>query len=713
MTIIAKDLLIEFLTEELPPINLEKNFGETFANVLFSELNNFTDVASKITYFVTPRRFGTIMSHIKNHEPAERIVKKGPAISSSLENGLPTKALLGFMKSCGVDNHADLEQKDDGYFYATIKKEGQKLEEVLPTIIKNSLKKLPIAKNMHWGDHDYTFVRPIHNLMILHGNDTICENDEILGVKSVNYTFGHRIMSHGKILMDNATNYVEQITNYGKVIPEFQARKSLIKQNLEHLAKTLNLCLVNSDLNSLLDEVTALVEYPVVLQGEFAKEFLETPQECLILSMAKNQKYFALLDNNNRLTNKFLFVTNIASQDASIIIHGNQKVLSARLADAKFFFDTDKKHDLPYFLNKLNTVVYHNKLGSQALRIERLQNIATTIANKNFNLDLNEIKTATTWLKADLMTEMVGEFPELQGVMGKYYALHHGLSSEIAGSIEEHYYPRFSGDILPKTQLGTLMAITDKLELIVGMWGIGLIPSGEKDPFALRRAALGLIRILLENNLDIVDLLEIAITQFEKVDTFNHKFDESIKKSQVLIDTYNFILQRLMNYLVTEHGFKSNVVHAILKSNTYSLQNKQSKSFSHIIPLLQILSQFANDEKNQEFFQANKRIENILRKNSGSLVIVLSLTEISHFLQESSEKKLLNFIENFNLDNISVNTWDQYAEKLEQCGALLANFFENVMVMTDKVDLRNARLSLLIKLQEKVNYLCNMSELAN
>lgn len=710
-SIITKDLLIEFLTEELPPINLEKNFGEIFASLLTSELTSFKSQDSQVKYFVTPRRFGVIISQVKNQESSQNMVKKGPAISSGLEGNVPTKALVGFMKSCGINDHKDLEQKNDGYFYATINKNGQKLEDVLPDIIYNTLKKLPIAKNMHWADHDYTFVRPVHNLMILHGDKLICANAEIFGLKPVNYTFGHRVMSDGKIIITNANTYIDEITHIGKIIPEFRRRRDLIKADLTKIAVALNLQLITSDLDSLLDEVTALVEYPVILQGGFAKEFLETPQECLILSMAKNQKYFALIDENGKLANKFLFVANILSSNNDLIIVGNEKVLSARLSDAKFFFDTDKKHKLQYFLGKLNTVVYHNKLGSQGLRIERLKKIATGIAPK-LNVQTEDVTIATEWLKADLMTEMVGEFPELQGVMGKYYALNSGVNKEIANSIEKHYYPRFSGDSLPDTPLAILMSITDKLELLVGIWGIGLIPTGEKDRFALRRTALGIARILLENDLDLVDLLAITLEQFTNINTFNHNLNENTNKHQILIDIYDFILQRLANYLVAELGFKHNVIQAVLKSDTYNIHTKQGKTFANLIQLLQLLDTFAVDSKNQDFFQANKRIENILRKNIASLVSVLPLEEINKYLQEPAEKTLLDFVKNFNLDDISLNTWDKYVLKLEQCSELLANFFENVMVIADDTNLRNARLSLLFLLRKKVNYLCNMSELA-
>jgi glycyl-tRNA synthetase beta chain len=710
---INADLLIEFLTEELPPINLEQNFGETFSKNISQELKNFIKTDSEVSYFVTPRRFATIIKNIPSKELSQKVIKKGPAISSSMENGEPNKALLGFMRSCNVTDLNALEQKEDGYFYANIDKDGQSLEEVLPNAIKNTLKKLPIAKNMRWADHEYTFVRPVHNLMIMHGDQVICQDQVVMGLKPVAYTFGHRIMSDGKIIINKPENYAEQLEQQGKVIVDFGLRRDLILQDLEKTAKPLNLELIEDDKINLLNEVTALVEYPVILQGEFDRDFLITPQECLILSMAKNQKYFALLDENGKLSNKFLFVANIKSTNPNTIIHGNQKVLSARLADAKFFFEVDKKQPLEYFLERLNNVVYHNKLGSQRERIKRLENIALSIAPSLNLIDNNTIKVATSWLKADLMTEMVGEFPELQGVMGKYYALNLGVNSEIANSIEKHYYPRFSGDELPDSQLATLMSLTDKLELLVGIWGIGLIPSGEKDPFALRRAALGIIRILLNNNLDLLEILKTTANEFNDITTFNQNIDSNTQNNQVTNEVYEFILQRLANYLNTESGFNHNVIQSIIKSNTFKIDSKSPKKLSHLNKLLPILAEFANNAKNQDFFQANKRIDNILRKNAEALVSVMSLDEINQVLIEPSEKYLFEFVNQFDISDINETNWSKYFKQLEKCSEILADFFANVMVMTDDIKLRNARLSLLFILQEKVNYLCNMSELAN
>src|SRR6185437_7069509 len=501
----SANLLIEFLTEELPPINLEQNIGISFSNNLSGLLKSFIPTQAKISPFVSPRRFGCIIHDVLSAEADTQNIRRGPAINNALKNNEPTPALLGFAKSCNV-SWEELEQNSDGYFYAQVQIKGRKLENILQEAIASSLKKLPIAKNMRWGNNDYSFVRPIHNLLILHGDKVIAQNSSVMGLIPKNYTFGHRVMSNGKITIKHADDYLHDISEKGMVIADFNQRMESIKTQLDSCAKTLNLTI--NDMPGLLKEVTALVEYPVVLHGEFDSEFLTVPPEFLILSMAKNQKYFALLDGNKKLSNIFLFVANIKSTNPAVIVKGNEKVLSARLQDAKFFFDVDKKLQLGAFVEKLGNVVYHNKLGSQLDRTVRLQNIASTIAELlNVNPDI--ARSTAYLLKANLMSEMVGEFPELQGIMGKYYAKFHGESDEVADAIEKHYYPRFSGDELPEENLEIVMSLTDKLEMLVGIWGIGLPPTGDKDPFALRRAALGIIRILLKHNLDILQLLKI------------------------------------------------------------------------------------------------------------------------------------------------------------------------------------------------------------
>lgn len=688
--IMAKDLLIEFVTEELPPIGLEKTIGENFAINIYQEIKGFLAHNSNYEFFVSPRRFSCVISNVKPIEENQNILRKGPAVSNALINNEPTKALLGFLKSCNLANWRDLAQHEDGYFYAQQTITGKNLNAVLPNIIRQALKKLPIAKNMRWADHEYQFVRPVHNLAIIYGDTTLCEDSNIFGLTPNNYTIGHRILSTGKIRVNNPQSYVKQLEDQGKVIANFATRRNIIKRQLENKALELNLTV--NEMPGLLDEVTALVEYPVVLDGIFAKEFLEVPQECLILSMAKNQKYFALLDKENKLSNHFLFVANIKSEKPEIIIKGNEKVLSARLGDAEFFYNMDKKQSLNKFGEKLSNVVYHNKLGTQSQRINRLQYIAGHIAPL-MNVAPELAKHTALLLKADLTTEMVGEFPELQGVMGKYYALFHNETPIVANAIAEHYYPRFSGDILPTNNLSIIMSLSDKLESLVGIWGIGLIPSGDKDPFSLRRAALGIVRILLENQLNLRQILEFSYQSFTEYQLAKDTVDE----------VYQFILSRLFNYLTTEKGYKNNCVQSIctLKPN----------QFSGLYSLLDKLAVFAANANNLPLLAANKRIENILKKN-------INHNQIYHveqnLLQENSEHKLYTlFIElEDQAENYALNNqWDNYFSLLSKFNQPITDFFDQIMVMVENEELRNNRLGLLQKMDRFFNKYCKLAEL--
>ncbi len=682
------NLLIEFLTEELPPINLEKNIGEAFAGLLFNELKSYTSTTPE--FFVTPRRFACLFKQISDTTTDQTIYKKGPSIISGLKDNEPTNALKGFMKSCSIDDFKELEQRNDGYFYAKQIIPGHSLLTVLPPAIETALKKLPLAKSMRSGNKDYSFVRPIHNLMIVFDDKVICKNSTIFGISPVNYTYGHRIMSTDKIILTNAIKYSEILYANGKVIASFIERRERIKKELDKNANKLNLKINHID--SLLDEVTALVEYPVVLVGEFNSDFLQIPQECLILSMAKNQKYFALVDVDNKLSNKFLFVANIASTNPQVIINGNEKVLSARLSDAKFFYDVDKNHSLEYFNNKLQSVVYHNKLGSQYDRIQRLQKIAPQIAIL-MKLNPEQSKTTAKLLKFDLNTEMVGEFPELQGIMGKYYALYYNQSSDIANAIEKHYYPRFSGDILPDTPLAITMALSDKLETIVGIWGIGLVPSGEKDPFALRRAALGIARILLEYNLNLHSLLKIT---FEAFDGFNLSINTQD-------DIYKFILERLNNYLVNIENYPINLVNSVLLPKPHI--------FNYLHSLLRSLQQFSSS--NSQLINANKRIKNILEKNGYNTDTISDKPNPSLF-KVAEEKNLYDtYIKNVStLDKYSKEqNWDSFFATLSNFNEAISSFFDNVMVMDKDEIIKKNRIDLLKYMYDTFNQVCELAEI--
>ena len=705
MTNLSGSLLIEFLTEELPPINLEQNIGNPFAESIREQISGFLNDDSSLKVIVAPRRFGCLISGVNSIQKDQTLFRKGPAISMGLKDGNPQPALLGFAKSCGTD-WQNLEQRDDGYFYFTSLVKGKSLNEVLPETILNGLKKVQIAKGMRWGDNDFTFVRPVHGLTVMF-NDMVIDCTA-LGVTSNNETSGHRFMSKESVVFADASEYFAKLEANGKVIAEFNARKKLISEGLT--AKATQLGFTISPIDGLIEEVTALVEWPEILVGEFDKKFLQVPQECLILSMAKNQKYFALLDNKGKLTNKFLFVSNLISKDPQVIVDGNQKVLSARLADAEFFFEFDKRTPLKEFVTKMAKVVYHNKLGSQLERIERLQEIATKIAIPMGIHDIDLVKNTAYLLKADLATEMVGEFPELQGIMGKYYAEFNGETKEVANAIEKHYYPRFSGDDLPDSNLAIIMSLADKLETLVGIWGIGLIPTGDKDPYALRRAALGIVRILLENKIDLKSLLEVTFEVFQ-----DKNFDRKI-----IAELYEFIKQRLANYLISVEGYATKVVNSALNRDSFLFNSSSSKYFDSVNELLPILANFASNDKNLSLLQSNKRIENILKKNKApDIPEKIKQAEIKQeLLLEAAEKDLYNFMSQSRVVQISLtelnNTaaYSDYFTALQEFTLPLENFFANVMVDSDDQQLKENRLALLCNLGLQFNKICKLSELA-
>ena len=465
------------------------------------------DGAAEYTTYASPRRLAVQVKNVKAVQADQKIVKKGPAVANAIKDGAPTKALEGFARGAGAkieDLTIINDGKQDVYAYEYVQT-GKPLGELLEDIINAAVKKLPIPKVMRWGSSTFTFVRPVHSLIVLHGGDIV--NVSVLGLQSGNKTLGHRFLSSGEIAIENADSYAAQMREQGKVEASFAERKAAIQTALNEQAGRLNATVAADE--SLLDEVTALVEWPVVLEAGFEEHFLAVPQECLILTMQQNQKYFPLLDQNGKLMNRFLLVSNLQTEDPSHIIQGNERVLRARLSDAEFFYKQDQKATLESRLPKLSSVVYHNKIGSQAERIERLQSIAAHIA-KALGADTAAAERAARLAKADLVTEMVGEFPELQGTMGKYYARLDGETEEIAEAIEQHYQPRFAGDNLPNGKVATAVALADKLETLVGIWGIGLIPTGDKDPYALRRAALGILRMLMQYGLDVNELIQTA-----------------------------------------------------------------------------------------------------------------------------------------------------------------------------------------------------------
>jgi glycyl-tRNA synthetase beta chain len=558
-----------------------------------------------------------------------------------------------------------------------------------------AIAKLPIPKVMTYqladGWSDVKFVRPAHGLVALHGSDVVAI--EALGLKASNSTHGHRFeASVDPVVLKDADSYAGALQKDGAVIASFAARKAEIVKQLAAAAAKVGGGVKAIDDDALLDEVTALVERPNVLVCEFETEFLGVPQECLILTMKANQKYFPLLDASGKLTNKFLVVSNISPTDASAVIGGNERVVRPRLADAKFFFDQDRKKTLQSRVEGLGKVVYHNKLGTQGERTQRVRAIAEAIANRIDVGRVADVQRAAELAKTDLVTDMVGEFPELQGTMGRYYALNDGLSADVADAIEDHYKPRFAGDELPRNTVGVIVALADKLETLVGMFGIGNLPTGDKDPFALRRHALGVIRMLVEKDLPL-GLLEL-------VQGAQPVFGDKIQDASVAL--VDFIYDRLAGSL-REQGYSAQEVDAVLALKPQRLGDVAKR--------LAAVRAFAALPEAPALAAANKRVGNILKKAEGTVEAAVK----PELLQEAAEKSLAEALETVAPKAEAAFASGDYAASLQALAALKAPvdaFFDGVMVNAEDPALKANRLGLLATLHQAMNRVADLSKLA-
>ena len=682
-------LLIELLTEELPPKALEK-LANSFADTITDELKKLQFVAADIAanVYASPRRLAVQIPAVAAIQPDQHIVRRGPAVSAGMKDGQPSPALAGFARSCGVDVAALTtvhDGKQDVFAYESTKA-GEALAAVLSGIVATALKKLPAPKLMRWGSLDVQFVRPVHGLMMLHGEQVIA--GEVLGLQSRNLTRGHRFLSAGDVTVANADAYARTLAEEGKVIASFTARRELIRHKLTEAAARLNATIAAPD--ALFDEVTGLVEWPVVLEAGFEAEFLNVPQECLILTMQQNQKYFPLLDGDGKLMNRFLLVSNLQTDDPRYIIGGNERVLRARLSDAKFFYEQDQKQRLDSRLPRLANVVYHNKIGSQLERVERLQTIAAAIAGK-LGADSALAARAAYLAKADLVSDMVGEFPELQGIMGRYYARLDGEDAAVADAIEGHYHPRFAGDSLPQGPIATAVALADKLETIVGIWGIGLIPTGDKDPFALRRAALGVLRMVLEQPLDLKALIADAAAAFPA----------GLLSASVVDEVYAFALERLKNYLAND--YKADEIDAVLALAPTQL--------NEVGAVLAAVAQFKALPEAATLAAANKRVKNILKKAEGDIGTVNPA-----LFAEDAERALFDAIQALAPAVEAQFAAHDFAGALTQLASLRAPvdaFFDGVMVMADDLAVRANRIALLASLAALFNRVADISLLAD
>lgn len=702
----ASNLLVELFVEELPPKALQK-LGDAFAAVIFEQLKAqglLASTESRLTAYASPRRLAVHITEVLPQAEDKAVSQKLMPVSVALDaEGKPTAALLKKLAALGSDESAVAalkrqgEGKAEALFYESTAK-GVLLTDGVQKALDEALAKLPIPKVMRYQLQDgwtsVHFVRPAHGLVVLHGTQVLI-GVKALGLTAGAATHGHRFEAAvDPVVIQNADSYAEQLREEGAVIASFTERRADIARQLQAAAARLGGDVRPIDDPALLDEVTALVERPNVLVCEFEKEFLAVPQECLILTMKANQKYFPLLDANGKLTHQFLIVSNIRPQDASAVVGGNERVVRPRLADAKFFFDQDRKKTLASRVEQLDKVVYHNKLGTQGERIARVRAIAKSIAQQLGNSELGRLADQAAMLaKTDLVTDMVGEFPELQGIMGRYYAQNDGLDVAVADAIEDHYKPRFAGDELPRGDVGVIVALADKLETLVGMFGIGNLPTGDRDPFALRRHALGVIRMLVEKDLE----LDLETLLVSTLPAFGDKIQDATPQ---LVE---FIYDRLAN-MFREQGYSAQEVEAVLALHPQRLSDVQKR--------LEAVRAFAALPEAPALAAANKRVGNILKKAES--VVQSQVNEA--LLAEQAEKDLYSALQVMAPKAQQQFATGDYTASLKTLAALRAPvdaFFEHVMVNAEDPALRANRLGLLATLHEAMNRVADLARLAS
>jgi glycyl-tRNA synthetase beta chain len=673
-------LLVELRTEELPPKSLAA-LGLSFGSSIFEGLAARGLVArTTVAQFAlcTPRRLAVLIPRVSDSAADSVKDVDGPPVTGKPE------AVAGFAKKQGIDPSA-LQQREGPkgkIYFAKVEVKGARLEAVLAGIVADAVKKLPIPKVMRWGAGEAQFVRPVHGLVMLHGATVV--PGEVLGLRSGSKTLGHRFLSMGDVSLASANEYEQKLATAG-VVADFAKRKSEIERQLQAEAKKQDASL--GDYQILLDEVSALVEQPTVYVGEFDKAFLEVPQECLILTMRQNQKYFPLFDAAGKLTGKFLIVSNMQVADPKHIIGGNQRVVRPRLEDARFFYDQDRKTRLEERVPLLAKVVYHNKLGSQLERTERVQLLAGKIA-RQLKADAALAERAAWLAKADLLTGMVGEFPELQGVMGRYYALHDKEPAAVAEAIDAHYRPRFAGDRLPEGGVACAVALADKLDAIAGLFSIGQQPTGDKDPFGLRRAALGVVRILVEGKLQL-SIEKLAQAAFEPF------------KAKAEAELIQFTYDRYSGYL-KDLGYSTLQIDSVLSMRPTSL--------AIVLDQLAAVKAFQALPEAESLAAANKRVANILKQAEAK-----GESFEAGELRDPEERALQDAIRAASDRARPLYEKGDYTGYLKSFAVLKApvdNFFDKVMVMVEDKKLRSSRLALLRDLRESMNRVADLSKLS-
>ena len=690
-TPVYADLLIELGCEELPPKSLPalgKALFEGFSAQLESAQLSFDAMSSRCYY--TPRRLALMMVAVADRQPDQVLERKGPALTAAFDaENQPTPAALGFARSVGK-NIEDLEtlKNDKGsWLFCRVTKSGQDLETLLIPMLEATLSALPIAKPMRWASNDFSFIRPVHWLVVLHGSTVL--NGSVFGLKAGNCTRGHRIHSPGPHRINTATDYVEVLES-ARVVVDQHRRRDIINSQVSSAAELAGgKAVINQ---SLLEEVTNLVEWPRSIYGSFDATFLNIPAESLIASMQDHQKFFPVVGREtDQLLARFVAVANLDSLDFKAVREGFERVIRPRLADARFFWEQDNKTSLEDWLPLLDNIVFQEKLGSVRDKSTRIATISRELA-KIAGVNKDIASRAATLCKCDLVSQMVGEFPELQGVMGRYYAIHSGEEDSVALAIGEHYRPAYSGDRLPSHAVGKIVALADRLDTLAGIFATGLKPSGNKDPFALRRAALGVIRILLDGeiNIELDTSLDIAISTIQVQLPVSSTLQPELKQ---------FILDRLKHYL-REQGNDSGLINAILDAPLGTLPD--------LVARLDALKEFMENQVALDLVAANKRIGNILRKadahglgkiNEGMLVI-------------REEKKLFNEITKITNDLNKLHSQADYSTALMLLAGLsnsIESFFEAVMVMDEDLEIRSNRLNLLARLKGLFDRIANLA----
>lgn len=679
-----EDFLVEIQTEELPPKSLLK-LGKAFCKEIEERLQKSDLAFADITFFATPRRLAVWVKDLVSMQRDQTIERKGPTLSLAFDvKGNPSPACVGFARSCGV-LPADLTtiKNEQGEWVGYRQKvAGKTVNELLPTIVAEAVLSLPVPKRMRWGDGEALFVRPVHSVIMLYGADVI--DATILGCHTNRLTSGHLFHAPNTVSITDASSYAAYLATKAYVIPDFEKRREMIRDKaIQCVKKKLQgygQVYISSE--ALLDEITGLVEWPVALCGQFDKVFLNLPEEVLISSMQDHQRYFPVVDEKFHLLPYFVTISNIESENSSRVIHGNERVLRARLSDAAFFYETDKNESLDARIERLKGIIFQAKLGTLHDKALRMSHLAVFIAKK-MGAEVDHAKRAGWLAKTDLTTNMVGEFPELQGVMGYYYALHDKESDEVAFAIREHYMPRFAGDELPTHVMGQLLALTDRIDTLTGTFGIAQIPTGDKDPFGLRRAALGIIRILIEKNINL-DLKEIVEFAFSN---YSHPLANIETVDQVL----TFIQERLRTWYL-DQGVSSDIFAAVVALGINNPLDVHKR--------IKAVQTFKKLNEADALSVANKRVSNILAK----------YTDIIH--AKAIDPKLFEVkAENELADQLAVKSQlvkelsqsDQYEEVLLQLAELrqpIDDFFDQVMVMTDDQSRRENRILLLKQLRQ-------------